>query len=92
MIYSLPSAQTPLYNHPLPGIEAWLTDKGCRQDSDNLHVWWIEHDSWMAELRLDIEELTVIYAVNGKRDTPVRRTFKYSLSREDIENAIFSGP
>ncbi len=92
MNYSLPSAQTPLYNHPLPGIESWLINKGCRQDSQNLHIWWIEQPSWKAEIRLDIEELTVIYDVQGDQGTPMQRTFKYSLSREDIENAIFSGP
>ncbi len=92
MTYSLPSAQTPLYNHPLPGIEAWLTDKGCRQDSQAPHIWWIDQESWKAELRLDIEELTVIYDVNGDQGNPIQRTFKYSLSREDVENAIFSGP
>ncbi|MGK7934741.1 MAG: DUF3143 domain-containing protein, partial [Xenococcaceae cyanobacterium] len=27
----LPDAQTPLYSHPLPDIEKWLTELGCQQ-------------------------------------------------------------
>ena len=90
---NLPKADTPLYNHTLPTIEDWLRDKGCNQDRDNLHCWHLDCSSWKAEICLDIEELTVRYF-----DTPqasqnnLSRSFKYSLSREDIEDAVFSGP
>jgi hypothetical protein len=90
---NLPAADTPLYNHTLPTIEDWLRSKGCNQDRENLHFWYLAQSTWKAEICLDIEELTVRYY-----DTPqasqnnLSRSFKYSLSREDIEEAVFSGP
>ena len=92
MVSSLPSPDTPLYNHPLPGIEAWLSNNGCSQDSDEPHIWHLERSEWTAELRLDIEELAVTYTPIGTGSSPIKRTFKYSLSRKDLENAIFIGP
>jgi hypothetical protein len=98
---------TPLYNHPLPEIEEWLISMGCKQDDSELHCWYIHKPNWRAELCLDIEELTVRYhatnVVSDSADTQaaspttignqsIYRTFKYSLSRQDIENAVFAGP
>lgn len=87
---SLPSGDTPLYNHPLPQIEEWLTQQGCEQDSSDLHCWSIERPTWQAELMLDVDQLVVRYLNVEGRD--VMRSFKYSLSRDDIEEAVFSGP
>lgn len=89
---ALPSADTPLYNHPLPEIEQWLAKQGCQQDEQDLHCWRVQKQDWQAELWLDIDQLTVRYisAADGGRD--IQRSFKYSLSRQDIEAAIFSGP
>jgi uncharacterized protein YqhQ len=41
---------------------------------------------------MDIEEIRVRYinAIAGNKD--VQRVFPYSLSRHDIEDAIFTGP
>jgi hypothetical protein len=103
----LPTDDTPLYNHPLPEIEQWLISMGCEQDDSELHCWHITKPDWKAELCLDIEELTVRYQTTNStsanipdRATPqgalgsqsIYRTFKYSLSRQDIENAVFAGP
>lgn len=88
----MPSAETPLYNHPLPEIECWLQGQGCEQDSDELHCWQIERSTWKAKLCLDVEELTVRYLGAGEAGGDVKRSFKYSLSRQDIEAAVFSGP
>jgi hypothetical protein len=101
----LPTDNTPLYNHPLPEIEQWLMSMGCEQDDSELHCWYINKPDWRAELCLDIEELTVRYHTPGSsasRDSnipsaisgsnSIYRTFKYSLSRQDIENAVFAGP
>ena len=88
----LPPADIPLYNHPLPGIEQWLLDLGCKQDRQNLHCWSIERPTWKAKLCLEIEELTVCYINAGEGGADIQRSFKYSLSREDIEAAVFSGP
>jgi len=88
----LPSSDTPLYNHPLPEIENWLRSQGCQQDNNELNCWRVERPNWQAELCLDVEELAVRYinAAEGRRD--IMRSFKYSLSREDVEAAVFSGP
>jgi hypothetical protein len=98
---SLPT-DTPLYNHPLPEIEQWLLSMGCEQDDAQLHCWRITRADWRAELCLEIEELTVRYfsidrsKVSASRasteERGIYRTFKYSLSRQDIENAVFAGP
>jgi hypothetical protein len=87
---SLPPGNTPLYNHPLPLIEEWLNQQGCEQDPSDLHCWSIQRPGWQAELMLDVDQLSVRYVNIEGRD--VQRSFKYSLSRDDIEEAIFSGP
>lgn len=83
---------TPLYNYPLPEIEQWLIESGCQQDRERLHCWFVERPTWKAELCLDIEELTVRYIEASQGGSDITRSFKYSLSREDIEAAVFSGP
>ena len=87
----LPSADTPLYNHPLSEIEQWLTNLGCQQDPDNLHCWTVEQSAWSAQICLEVEELAVRY-LKAKEGSDLVRSFKYSLSREDVEAAVFSGP
>ncbi len=88
----LPTADTPLYNHPLPQIEQWLRNHGCQQDSEQLHCWHLQQPFWKAELWLDIDQLTVRYLKVGEEGQDIQRSFKYSLSRKDIEQAVFSGP
>lgn len=89
---AIPPADTPLYNHPLPDIEQWLKDQGCQQDREQLHCWRIERSTWKAELWLDIDQLTVRYIGAAENSQDIQRSFKYSLSRRDIEEAVFSGP
>ena len=89
---AIPPPDTPLYNHPLPDIEQWLKDQGCQQDREQLHCWRIERSTWKAELWLDIDQLTVRYVGAGENSQDIQRSFKYSLSRRDIEEAVFSGP
>lgn len=89
---TLPSSDTPLYNHPLNEIEKWLRKQGCEQDRSDLHCWQIERSTWKAELCLEVEELTVRYLGAGEGGRDLVRSFKYSLSREDVEAAVFSGP
>ncbi|MGB3789955.1 MAG: DUF3143 domain-containing protein [Phormidesmis sp.] len=86
----MPPSTAPLYNHPLPDIETWLTAQGCHRDSDNISQWRFSSTGWTAELVLDTDSIVVYYASsNGKS---VQRSFKYSLSRSDLEKVIFSGP
>jgi hypothetical protein len=88
----IPSADTPLYNHPLPVIEQWLSELGCEQDSNNLHYWTVQRPNWKAQIYLEVEELIVCYLKAGADGSDIKRAFKYSLSRQDIEDAVFSGP
>ncbi len=88
---TLPTADTPLYNHPLPDIEQWLLSQGCEQSSENRHCWHIEQDGWQAELTLDTDALNIRY-IGAKDGDDVQRSFKYSLSRQDLEEAVFAGP
>ena len=61
---SLPAADTPLYNHPLPDIETWLSQQGCEQDPEEPHCWYVKKTYWQADLILDIDSLVVRY-ING---------------------------
>lgn len=88
----LPTADTPLYNHPLPDIEQWLNQMGGEQDREQLHCWRVEQPSWQAELYLEVEELIVTYIRAGESGRDIQRSFKYSLSRQDVENAVLAGP
>lgn len=88
----LPSADTPLYSHPLPDIEHWLMAQGCQQDMNQRHCWHVQQPHWKAEIWLDVEQLTVRYLQAGQDNQDIQRSFKYSLSRQDIEDAVFSGP
>ena len=87
---TLPSADTPLYNHPLPQIESWLAQHGCKQDSEDVHCWLIEKSEWRAELCLDVDQINIRYIQDDGPD--IQRSFKNSLSRQDLEDAIFAGP
>ena len=89
---SLPPSDTPLYNHPLPNIEQWLRNQGCQQDPEQLHCWYVQGTDWQAELSLDVDQLTVRYFPAAQARQEIQRSFKYSLSQKDIEQAIFAGP
>ncbi|MDX2213309.1 MAG: DUF3143 domain-containing protein [Oculatellaceae cyanobacterium bins.114] len=89
---TLPSADTPLYNHPLPDIETWLIDNGCQQDDRNLHHWHVKKAGWEAEIVMEIDAFAVRYFNASDDGRDIQRSFKYSLSRQDLEAAIFSGP
>lgn len=88
----LPEETTPLYNHPLPQIEQWLRGLGCQQDQDNLHCWYVKRPDWRAQISLEVEDLLVTYLQAGEGGGDISRSFKYSLTRVDIEYAVFSGP
>jgi len=86
----MPPASTPLYSHPLPQIEAWLKEQGCDRDESNISQWRFSRTGWTAELLLDVDSIVVYYASSSGK--AVQRSFKYSLSRGDLQEAIFAGP
>lgn len=88
----LPAADTPLYNHTLPDIELWLTQQGCNQDSAELNRWEVSKAAWRADLILETDSLVVRYLNVGNSGDDIQRGFKYSLSRQDLQDAIFTGP
>jgi hypothetical protein len=57
-----------------------------------LHCWRVQQRNWEAELSLDTDQLTVRYLHAGEGGQDIQRSFKYSLSRQDVEDAVFSGP
>lgn len=86
---SLPSPQAPLYNHPLPALEQWLTDLGAVQRAPHSCVWDLQLSNWSAEIELQVEELSVRWRSDAD---PVERHFPYGFSRADVEAAILAGP
>ncbi len=92
MLMTLPDSETPLYNHPLPKLEQWLGELGCQQDRDQLNRWTVKRPTWEAEILFEVEELSVRYLHAGEGMKDIVRSFKYSLSRDDVEAAVFAGP
>ncbi|MEM8604217.1 MAG: DUF3143 domain-containing protein [Cyanobacteria bacterium P01_H01_bin.121] len=89
---SLPAAETPLYNHPLPDLERWLESQGCAQDETERECWHVQRETWAADIELAVEEIVVRYLKAGSNGQDIQRAFPYSLSRQDVEAAIFEGP
>lgn len=89
---ALPSPDTPLYNHPLPAIERWLQDKGFQPHESERSLWTLAHEGWEATLELDVTDVVVCYLKAGTEGKDIQRAFPYSLSRADVEAAIFAGP
>lgn len=83
---------SPLYSFPLPEIENWLKQMGCEQNLQQLNYWYIKKMDWEAQINLDVEDLNVNYIKAGADGSDIKRSFRYSLSRQDIEDAVFSGP
>jgi hypothetical protein len=86
------TAQSPLYNFPLPEIERWLKTMGCEQNPQALNCWYVKKREWEAQISLETEDLIVNYLDAGADGSDIKRAFRYSLSRQDIEDAVFSGP
>jgi len=84
--------QSPLYSFPLPEIERWLKTMGCEQNPQALNCWYVKKGGWEAQITLEIEDLMVNYLDAGADGSDIKRAFRYSLSRQDIEDAVFSGP
>jgi Protein of unknown function (DUF3143) len=84
-VLSLPP-ETPLYNHPLHRIEDWLRSNGCAQDQDARHCWSVQRGAWLTTIYL---EETALRAEYEHDDVTRTLTFPYSLSRSDVEQAVF---
>ncbi|AGY60170.1 DUF3143 domain-containing protein [Gloeobacter kilaueensis] len=87
-MHSLPSADTPLYNHPLHQIENWLRGQNCVRDEEEQHCWHLQRPHWKATLCLEETVLKVDYEFAPSQNKTL--SFPYSLSRQDVEQAIFA--
>lgn len=89
---ALPPPETPIYNHPLPEIENWLIAHGCERDPDASNLWHVATNTWKAEIVMEIDAFTIRYLRASQDGQDITRSFKYSLSRQDLDDVIFSGP
>ena len=85
----LPSAETPLYSHPLPVLEEWLRSSGFTRSEEDVCLWTLERPQWTAQLLLQSDGLVISWTQEG---TSTERAFSYGLSRADVEAAILAGP
>jgi len=89
---ALPPPETPIYNHPLPEVESWLSSQGCQRDNEEANLWHVQKPSWEADIVMDVDAFLVRYLNAGDDGRDIVRSFKYSLSRKDLDDVIFSGP
>ena len=86
---TLPASATPLYNHPLPQLEAWLRQLGAHQQGARSETWELHRPDWSARITFQVDVLQVIWHQTGRER---QRQFPYGLSRADVEAAILAGP
>lgn len=58
--------------------------------SKNLDRWTVELPTWKAQTSQDIKELIVCSLKVGTLDEKITQVLKYSLSRQELELAVFS--
>ena len=85
----LPSEDTPLNQHSLMSIESWLRTLGARKNEDDPCLWVWETNKWSAQLKIESEELIVIWDHQG---TSSQCSFPYGLTRADVFAALNEGP
>ena len=85
----LPPAQTPLNQHSLASIELWLNELGAEKSKSDPCLWTWEMPSWSAEIRMDSDELKVMWIQDGRQS---KYSFSYGLPRNDVHTAIIQGP
>ena len=88
---ALPLECTPLNQHSLPALEAWLQQLGAVRMDDNPCQWILERSEWRALLLLEREDLKVIWHP-GSLEAMLQCSLPYGLSRADVEAAIQVGP
>ncbi len=85
----LPPVQTPLNQHSLMALEAWLSELGAHRTSNDPCLWLLSMPKWSAEIKLEVDQLRVSWHADG---TGSECCFPYGLSRGDVETAINEGP
>jgi len=86
----LPPPTTPLNQHSLRALEEWLQSLGAEPIEGDRCRWSLVKESWSAELRLEREDLIVLWR---NADAPLAPcSLPYGLSRLDVTAAIEAGP
>ena len=85
----LPLPQTPLNQHSLEALEAWLSELGAHRSQDNLCLWTLVMPNWSAQITMERDELQVTWKKDGNSN---HCSFPYGLSRRDVQTAIIEGP
>ena len=91
LMTALPPESTPLNQHSLRALEAWLQQLGAIRMDDNPCQWMLDRSEWRALLLLEREDLKVIWHP-GSLEAMVQCSLPYGLSRADVEAAIQAGP
>ncbi|WP_392349373.1 DUF3143 domain-containing protein [Parasynechococcus sp.] len=86
----LPTAETPLNQHSIRALEAWLTQLGATVVEGNPCLWRLVRANWSADLLLEQEDLVVVWGTEATGEQ--RCSLPYGLSRKDVEAAINAGP
>lgn len=86
----LPPPSTPLNQHSLRALEEWLESLGATPTDGDRSRWNLINPSWSAELRLEREDLVVVWQTGEPGSTPC--SLPYGLSRLDVTAAIQAGP
>ena len=86
----LPPPTTPLNQHSLRALEEWLHGLGAEPIDGDRCRWSLVNASWTAELRLEREDLVVVW--QGTDDATAPCSLPYGLSRLDVNAAIEAGP
>ena len=86
----LPPPTTPLNQHSLRALEEWLHTLGAEPINGDRCRWSLAKETWSAELRLDREDLVVIWQNTDAAAAPC--SLPYGLSRQDVTAAIVAGP
>ena len=86
----LPPPTTPLNQHSLRALEEWLLNLGAEPIDGDRCRWSLAKEAWTAELRLEREDLVVVWDNSGADVPPC--SLPYGLSRQDVTAAIQAGP
>ena len=86
----LPPPTTPLNQHSLRALEEWLHSLGAEPIDGDRCRWSLVNAFWTAELRLEREDLVVVWQGTDYASEPC--SLPYGLSRLDVNAAIEAGP
>ena len=86
----LPPPTTPLNQHSLRALEQWLLNLGAEPIDGDRCRWSLVTEAWTAELRLEREDLVVVWEDSDAAGSPC--SLPYGLSRQDVTSAIQAGP